>query len=166
MNKKKFYIIKIALLAFAVGVTVCACKNKEFSDSAVSEKDNKADLPVEAPVSEDREIKKDDEVANGIITKIDIESVKGITAKEAEELCYAVMGEKDEETGFLFSFGTSGAVERDGKQYYVVRASWLVNNSHMSYIGDFFVSADGKEIYSGTALPETDEYTMDTKIFR
>lgn len=86
------------------------------------------------------------------IMEISIDSVKGITQQEAERLCYSVLGGKDEETGFIFSFGASGAVETEGKQYYVIRASWLVNNSHLSYIGDFFVLADGKEIYSGTAL--------------
>lgn len=76
---------------------------------------------------------------------------KTITAEEAEKLCYSVLGDKDEETGFTFSFGVTGTCEKEEKQYYVIRASWLVNNSHMSYIGDFFVSFDGKEIYNGYA---------------
>ncbi len=97
------------------------------------------------------------------IVEIPVDSVKGITQKEAEELCYYVMGEKDEDTGFLFSFGTSGAVEKDKKQYYVIRASWLVNNNHLSYIGDFFVSADGTEIYNGTSL--ANEYVISDKIW-
>lgn len=86
-----------------------------------------------------------------------------ITPEEAENLCYSVMGEKDEETGFLFSFSVTGTYEKDGKQYYVIRASWLVNNSHLSYIGDFFVSDDGKEIYNGFAQP--DEYIMEDLIW-
>lgn len=98
------------------------------------------------------------------IIEISVESVKGITQQEAEKLCHSVLGEKDEETGFIFSFGTSGAIKTEGKQYYVIRASWLVNNSHLSYIGDFFVSADGKEIYSGTAL--SGEYIMENVIWR
>ena len=98
------------------------------------------------------------------IIEISVDSVKGITQQEAEKLCQSVLGEKDEETGFLFSFGTSGAVKAKGKQYYVVRASWLVDNSHLSYIGDFFVSSDGKEIYNGTAL--SGEYTMENVIWR
>lgn len=98
------------------------------------------------------------------IIEISVDSVKGITQQEAEKLCRSVLGEKDEETGFVFSFGTSGAVETEGKQYYVIRASWLVNNSHLSYIGDFFVSADGKKIYSGTALQG--EYIMENEIWR
>ncbi len=86
-----------------------------------------------------------------------------ITPEEAEKLCYEVLGEKDEATGFPFSFGATGTYEKDGKQYYVIRASWLVNHSHMSYIGDFFVSVDGKEIYDGVALP--DDYSMETRIW-
>ncbi len=77
---------------------------------------------------------------------------QNITAEDAEKLCYSVLGEKDENTGFKFSFGFTETIEKDEKEYYVIRASWLVNNSHMSYIGDFFVSTDGKEIYSGIAL--------------
>lgn len=87
-----------------------------------------------------------------------------ITPEEAEELCYSVFGEKDEDTGFLFSFGVTGTVEKDKKQYYTIRASWLVNNSHMSYIGDFFVRTDGKEIYDG--FVQGDEYKIEKLIWR
>ena len=99
----------------------------------------------------------------GIITEIAIDDVKGISSSEAEELYYSFMGKEDKETGFPFSFGTSGAIQKDGKQYYVIRASWLVENSHLSYIGDFFVSADGKEIYDGVALQG--EYEILNKVW-
>ena len=72
-----------------------------------------------------------------------------ITPDDAEKLCYLVLGEKDEETGFEFSFDYSQTIEKEGKEYHVIRASWLVDNSHMSYIGDFFVLTNGKEIYNG-----------------
>jgi len=98
---------------------------------------------VENPDSQKTEVK------NTEIIEIPIESVAGITPDEAEKMCYSIMGERDEETGNTFSFGVSGAIEWNGKQFYTVRASWLVNNSHMSYIGDFFVSSDGEEIYEG-----------------
>lgn len=81
-----------------------------------------------------------------------------LTPEEAEKLCYTVMGEKDEATGFPFSFGATGTYEQDGKQYHVIRASWLVDNSHLSYIGDFFVSFDGKEVYTG--IVQGEEYSM------
>lgn len=86
-----------------------------------------------------------------------------ITAKEAEDLCYTVMGKQDEATGFPFSFITTGTVERDGKEYYSIRASWLVNNSNMSYIGDFFVSVLGEEIYTG--FVQGTEYTFEDLIW-
>lgn len=129
MNKNKFYIILVVVLAFAI---IGILYHKTFIA------DNGAE--------------------NAPIMAIPIDDVKGITPKEAEMLCYHVLGEKDKDTGFIFSFGTSGAVGKGKKQYYVIRASWLVNNSHLSYIGDFFVSADGKEIYNGTAL--SGEYIM------
>lgn len=88
---------------------------------------------------------------------------KTITPEDAEKLCYFVLGEKDEETGFPFSFGYTQTIEKDGKKYYVIRASWLVNNSHLSYIGDFFVSEDGKEIYNG--IFRSDECIMENIIW-
>ena len=103
-------------------------------------------------------------IVGGIIfSRLFLGSPKEITAQEAEALCYTVMGEADSETGFTFSFGFTEVIEKDGKEYYVIRASWLVNGSHMSYIGDFFVTKDGKEIYSGIARP--DEYTIENKIW-
>ncbi|MBQ9097307.1 MAG: hypothetical protein IJY55_02800 [Clostridia bacterium] len=86
-----------------------------------------------------------------------------ISPEDAEKLCYSVLGDKDENTGFPFSFGVTETIEKDGKEYYVIRASWLVNNNHMSYIGDFFVSVDGKEMYTGLAWK--DEYTIETLIW-
>ncbi|MBQ7040173.1 MAG: hypothetical protein IJN39_06355 [Clostridia bacterium] len=144
--KKVILIIVALVLIVTAGIFIYRANLSED----VAEKPNEE--VVEATVEDD-----------GKITEIPLDSVKGITEQEAEELCYTVMGEKDSETGFLFSFGVSGAVEVNKKQYYVVRGSWLVNNSHMSYIGDFFVSADGKEIITGTAL--SGEYTMDNTIW-
>ena len=86
-----------------------------------------------------------------------------ITPQEAEKLCYTVLGEQDKETGFLFSFGYTETIEKDGKEYYAIRASWLVNNSHMSYIGDYFVSVDGNEIYTGNV--NNDGYEFDKLIW-
>lgn len=86
-----------------------------------------------------------------------------ITAEDAEKLCCTVMGEEDEATGFPFSFAVTEIIERDGKEYYVIRASWLVNNSHLSYIGDFFVSVSGKEIYTG--FVQNGEYTFEELIW-
>lgn len=88
---------------------------------------------------------------------------KRITPEEAVQLCFDVMGEKDEKTGFPFSFGVTQSIEKDGKEYYVIRASWLVNNSHMSYIGDFFVTIDGKEVYTGYVAQ--DEYVIEKLIW-
>ena len=72
-----------------------------------------------------------------------------ISPDKAEKLCYEVMGEKDEITGFAFSFVYDKTIEKEGKEYHVIRAEWFVNNNHLSYIGNFFVSVDGKEIYDG-----------------
>ncbi len=38
-----------------------------------------------------------------------------ITPEEAEKLCYTVMCEKEEDTGFPFSFGVTGTYEKDGE---------------------------------------------------
>ena len=72
-----------------------------------------------------------------------------ISAAEAEQLCRKVMGEVAEETGFPMSYGYTETVEINGRAYHAIRVSWLVNNSHMSYIGDLFVTTDGSEIYDG-----------------
>lgn len=139
MSKKMFcltlFIILLLLTGVVFGITTFFSKDDSFVES---------------------------QTETGTV-QIPVESVKGISKEEAEQLCYNIMGKEDKETGFLFSFGTSGAITKDGKQYYVIRASWLVNNSHFSYIGDFFVSADGKEIYDGIAL--SDEYIIKNKIW-
>ncbi len=81
-----------------------------------------------------------------------------ITKQEAETLCRDVLGEKAEETGFPVSYSCIGAASADDTVYYVMRIAWLVEGTHWSYIGNCFVSLDGKEIYDGIAL--SGEYTM------
>ena len=131
-NMKKYLVCIALMIAFAFSVSGCT-----FGNDKANENSNFTE-----------------ETVTGEIKEISVDDVSGITAEEAEQLCYNILGEKDDETGFLFSFGVSGAVEKDNKQYYVIRASWLVNNSHLSYIGDFFVSADGKQVYDGLAGPD------------
>ena len=158
--KKVFSLIAVLLCFCALsGCTVLITK------PIPGDKEQEPEIKQESIVTEEngQEKENDETVPNPAILEIPVESISGITSHEAEELCYSVMGEKDEETGFIFSFGTSGAIEKDGKQYYVIRASWLVDNSHMSYIGDFFVTADGKELYSGTALGG--EYEIVSKVW-
>ncbi len=148
MNKKIIFIVIIVVIfTFAISG---ALYHKTFIA------DNEPNKNEDAAVNET--------VDDGDIVEIPVESVKGITKQEAEKLCYSVLGEKDEKTGFIFSFATSGAVETNNKQYYVIRASWLVNNDHSSYIGDFFVSADGKEVYNG--FVQSGEYTITDVIWR
>lgn len=154
MGKKTFCVIIVAVLVFTISGILYYKTFIPNNETAVEH--NKPLLNQKIVVNETN--------SDGDIIEISVNSVKGITQQEAEKICYSVFGEKDEETGFIFSFGTSGAVKRDGNQYYVIRASWLVNNSHLSYIGDFFVSADGKEIYSGTVLEG--EYIMEDLIWR
>ncbi len=153
MGKKIFCVIVVAVLVLTIGGILYY--KTIFSDNAAVEHSEPAP---------DQGVAVNETKSDSAIIEISVDSVKGITKQEAEKLCHSVFGEKDEETGFIFSFGTSGAVETEGKQYYVIRASWLVNDSHLSYIGDFFVSADGKEIYSGTAL--SGEYIMENVIWR
>lgn len=153
MKKYIFLIIAAFVLLFAV---VGIMNNKALFVNN--------DPAIEQDASfEDKEESTDQSESAGEIVEIPVDSVNGITKTEAEEICYSVMGKKDADTGFAFSFGVSGAVEKDKKQYYVIRATWLVNNSHMSYIGDFFVSADGKELYNGFVKPG--EYIMTDKIW-
>ena len=158
---KKIICILAVLLLVLAGCTETDVKQAEYAERLktkvndyLSEED--AAGSPEANINSSEALKED-------IIEIPIDNISGITPEKATELCFSVMGEKDKETGFAFSFGVSGAVETKGKQYYVIRGSWLVNNSHLSYIGDFFVSADGKEIYSGTYFQG--EYTMDNVIW-
>ena len=148
MGKKIFCVIIVAVLILSIGGIL-------YYKTFIS--DNETPVEYNETVH-NKDILDNETKLDNDIKEISVDSVEGITQQEAERLCHSVFGEKDKETGFLFSFGTSGAVETKGKQYYVIRVSWLVNNSHLSYIGDFFVSADGKEIYDGTAL--SGEYTM------
>jgi len=93
-----------------------------------------------------------EEEADGKIVEIPLESVNGISQEEATALCYEIRGSLDSVTGFPIAHGITGAVEKNGIQYYVLRSQWFVDNDHWSYIGNSFVTSDGKKLYDGIAL--------------
>lgn len=90
---------------------------------------------------------------------------KGLTYDEIVAICIEYFGENGDIEGhqgwpyvFLcaeYSFpGEDVIIEREGKEYYIVRISWIVNadrpeESYPSYAGHAFVSIDGNEIYDG-----------------
>lgn len=69
-----------------------------------------------------------------------------ITQEEALALVEDHFGEKDEATGNTFSIGFEDMVTLDGVEYYNFRVSWLVNGDHVSYLTNYLVSLDGKEM--------------------
>jgi len=94
----------------------------------------------------------------------DVESIakeqdNGITKEEAERLCLEIMGDKADENGFPISYRCISAVSANDKLYYVMHITWLVDNHHWSYIGNCYVSSDGKEIYDGIVSPARYEMT-------
>ena len=135
---KKIYIsgllIIAVLITFIIGISI----ENRYSKAGVDEN------IVQIPVSDGESIA--EELKNGI------------TKQEAEELCGQVLGERAEENGFPISYRCISAVSANDKYYYVMHISWLVNNSHWSYIGNCFVSIDGQEIYDG--IVSQDEYKM------
>lgn len=151
---KKIYIyvlwIVTVLIAFIIGLKIenHSGKNELLNNETVitehkTEQIFDKDI-VEIPISDVETIAK--------------QSENGLTSMEAEQLCREIVGEKAEENSFPISYRCISAVSVNDKLYYVMHISWLVNNSHWSYIGNCFVSYDGKEIYDGLFLEE--KYSM------
>ena len=69
-----------------------------------------------------------------------------IIQEEALALVEDHFGEKDEATGNTFSIGFEDMVTLGGVEYYNFWVSWLVNGDHMSYLTNYLVSLDGKEM--------------------
>ena len=86
-----------------------------------------------------------------------MDSIKGLSSEYAITLCQKVIGTKDDEhfmfqmaeshTGNHIGYRCDGAIEYDGKQYYVLRMLWSsVNDSVWSCIGFLGVSTNGNNI--------------------
>ena len=149
MDKRRFSILLAALLLIVICGTSCGKSSGIQANQGAAKGEQETKNYELAPAAD--------------IIEIPLEQVSGITKEEAQQLCYFALGERDKETGFAYSFGVTGAVEAQGHQYYVIRASWLVNKDHLSYIGDFFVRADGNVIFDG--FVQSDSYTMTNVIW-
>lgn len=132
---KKIFISVLCIALILVAFTACI---KKDSKEEISESSEITEVSIE-------EFEKETKNKNGL------------TAKEAENLCYTVLGDKAEENGFPISYRCMGGILVGDKAYYVMNITWLVNESHWSYIGNAFVSVDGREIYDGVALDGTYE---------
>jgi hypothetical protein len=82
-----------------------------------------------------------------------------ITPEEGAAILEAQLGTKDEDTGYLMSYGYEDTITLDGVEYYNYRVSWLVDNSHMSYLTNYLVSLDGKTIQE--YVPEIEPVSTD-----
>ena len=70
-----------------------------------------------------------------------------ITIEDATRILEAKYGTVDSMTGNTMSYGYITKVkDSKGNEYYAFRESWLVDNSHSSFLQNVFVSLDGKII--------------------
>lgn len=88
-----------------------------------------------------------------LTTKIAQATTQGISTDEAINLCAKKLGDKDEETGNSLVYSYECTVSFQGKEYYVIYRSWIVDEgtdaAHPSFIGYAIVVVDGSEIYDG-----------------
>ena len=150
---KKVYIVLCVvtiLIAFIIGLSM---QNRSVKDELINNETDITENKTEQIFDKDIV-----EIPISDVEMIAKQSENGITSMEAEQLCQEILGDSAEENGFPISYRCISAVSVNDKLYYVMHISWLVNNSHWSYIGNCFVSYDGKEIYDGLFLQE--EYSM------
>lgn len=96
-------------------------------------------IMIGVKIYENRPIKLDEDAM--------ISQDKVITVEEAEKILEDKYGKEDKETGNIMSYGYITTVKDEtGNEYYAFRHSWLVNNDHMSFLQNVFVSLDGKII--------------------
>jgi|GEM_PF-668730 len=69
-----------------------------------------------------------------------------ITPDQGAALLEEKLGSVDSATGNQMSYGYEDTISADGAEYYRYRVSWLVDSDHLSYLTDYLVSTDGKEI--------------------
>ena len=150
---KKVHIVLCVvtiLIAFIIGLSM---QNRSVKDELINNETDITENKTEQIFDKDIV-----EIPISDVEMIAKQSENGITSMEAEQLCQEILGDSAEENGFPISYRCISAVSVNDKLYYVMHISWLVNNSHWSYIGNCFVSYDGKEIYDGLFLQE--EYSM------
>lgn len=143
--KKKFLFVVLWILT----VVSAFCIGKSFKAESVNVSENVVEVDK---FEYDRNI-----------YEISVDEVNGITQQEAENKCYDVLGDKDTATRYKFSYKCTGAVEKDGKNYYVIDVLWLVDGNHWSYVTTCFVLYDGSEIYDG--MVKKAEYVFANKIW-
>lgn len=74
-----------------------------------------------------------------------------ITPEEGAQVLQKLLGEEDEATGNLMSYGYEGPYSLNGTDYYNYRVSWLVDGDHLSYLTNYLVSLDGLTILEAPA---------------
>ena len=145
MPKKLFPIVTILSLVFLFGCQSQYPYNLQTNSNGPPEP---VFTTIETPSFDD----------SGKVIDIPLNSVNGISEEEALNLCFSIVGEKCEETGFRLAYHYVGAIEYEGAEYYVMNMTWLVDDNHWSYIGELIVSANGDKIYDGVIDEEGNYY--------
>lgn len=146
---KKFLIVIIIILCILGGVMYAKNKNKQEKDEInTTESKN---------VIANTQNQKNTNIVNESTTTVD-KVDKNITQEEAEKILEKKYGTVDTETGNTMSYAYITKIkDKEGKEYYAFRESWLVDNNHLSFLQNIFVSLDGKKIETTSVASNYEE---------
>ena len=89
--------------------------------------------------------------------------------EQAKKILYDQFGEYDKETDRMYSYNYLGIYNNNNnKEFYVFNLQWLVNNDHLSSIGDYAVSLEDNDYYFINNSPdflESGIIIIDTKVY-
>lgn len=149
---KKFLIIVVIIVCILGGVMYATNKKKNSTSNnneSVSE-----NIQQKNSINEKTNTNNEVNENTAIVDKVS----EDITQEEAEKLLEKKYGTVDEMTGNPISYSYLTKVkDKAGNKYYAFRESWLVDNDHLSFLQDTFVSLDGKTIKTASTPVEYKE---------
>lgn len=154
---KKFLITVVIILCIIEGVILAKMLTSK-TDNNTTAQNNSKNIATSTNQSKTNDTKTNITTNSANATNAIIDSVSQTISKDAaEKIAEAKYGTKDEMTGNTISYGYVATVQdKNGNKYYAFRESWLVDNNHMSFLQNVFVSIDGQKIKTTSS---TEVYT-------
>lgn len=81
-----------------------------------------------------------------------------ITVEQAQTMIEEMFGTHDETTGNSMTYVYITTIkDSNGKQYYYFRESWVIDDNHLSFLQNVFVSIDATLVYTNSETTSYEE---------
>lgn len=136
-------LICAVALTVAAALLLCACTSDKNNEDTTADTTDRATLPVTDAATESQFATEEDTT----LFSGDNDDSSDVGSEGALQAAREYLGDRDEDTGYEYTYSFDGTVNDNGTEKYKIRVSWFIEEEGRSSLcGYLLVSKDGSKI--------------------